>query len=65
MFIYKRYFRKGVLIFMKRTRRKKKWSIWKTLIIIALVFILAVVGYVLAVYLHAKNTVNNEKINSI
>lgn len=65
MFIYKSYFRKGVLIFMKRTRRKKKWSIWKTLIIIALVFVLAVVGYVLAVYLHAKNTVNNEMHNPV
>lgn len=41
-------------------KAKKKWSIWKTLIIIALVFILAVFGYVLAVYLHAKKTVNNE-----
>lgn len=50
---------------MQRTRRKKKWSIWKTLIVIALVFILAVVGYVLAVYLHAKNTVNNEMHNPV
>lgn len=43
---------------MRRT--KKKWSVWKTLIIIALVFILAVFGYVLAMYLHAKKTVNSE-----
>lgn len=50
---------------MERTRRKKKWSIWKILIVIALVFILAVVGYVLAVYLHAKNTVNNEMHNPV
>lgn len=41
-------------------RAKKRWSIWKTLIVIALIFILAVLGYVLAVYLHAKNTVNSE-----
>ncbi len=42
------------------TRAKKKWSIGKTLIIIALVFILAVFGYVLAMYFHAKKTVNSE-----
>lgn len=45
---------------MKRARKKKKWTVWKTLIVIALIFILAVLGYVLAVYLHAKNTVNSE-----
>lgn len=45
---------------MGRTRRKKKWTVWKTLIIIALVFVLVVFGYVLAVYLHAKKTVNSE-----
>lgn len=50
---------------MRRTRRKKKWTIWKTLIIIALVVILAVVGYSLAVYLNAKNTVNNEMHNPV
>ncbi|HLQ82299.1 MAG TPA: LCP family protein [Pseudogracilibacillus sp.] len=42
------------------SRAKKKMSVWKILIIIAIVFILAVLGYVIAVYLHAKNTVNSE-----
>src|SRR5699024_12259564 len=47
----------------RRRRKKKRFSIGKLLIIIALIFILAVVGYVLAVYLHAKYTVNNEMHN--
>ncbi len=42
------------------SRAKKKMSVWKILIIIAIIFILAVLGYVIAVYLHAKNTVNSE-----
>src|SRR5699024_5643775 len=49
----------------RRRRKKKRFSIGKLLIIIALIFILAVVGYVLAVCLHAKNTVNNEMHNPI
>jgi len=49
----------------RRRRKKKRFSIGKLLIIIALIFILAVVGYVLAVYLHAKNTVNNEMHNPV
>jgi len=49
----------------RKRRKKKRFSIGKLLIIIALVFILAVVGYVLAVYLHAKNTVNNEMHNPV
>src|SRR5699024_8309886 len=49
----------------RKRRKKKKLSIWKLLIIIAFIFILAVLGYALAVYLHAKNTVNNEMHNPV
>ncbi len=41
-------------------KTKKKLSIWKILIILAIIFILGVFGYALSVYLHAKKTVNNE-----
>src|SRR5699024_5443919 len=49
----------------RRRRKKKRFSIGKLLIIIALIFIIDVVGYVLDVYLHAKNTVNNEMHNPV
>src|SRR5699024_3968842 len=45
---------------MEQSRRikKKRFSFDKLLLIIALIFILAAVAYLLAAYLYAKNTVN-------